>query len=107
MNCSQTAGIRLGMLGLALCLGLLPVRHAVARSGAAAPLRAGIYVLPGARAAAGPGRPRRPPARERSGGAGGGAPPGSGDPGGGAAAPGRGRVGVVTPPARRSIPFPG
>ena len=59
MNCSQTAGIRLGMLGLALCLGLLPVRHAVARSGAAAPLRAGIYVLPGARAAAGPGRPRR------------------------------------------------
>ncbi len=61
MNCSQTAGIRLGMLGLALCLGLLPVRHAVARSGAVAPLRTGIYVLPGARAAAvGAGAPRAP-----------------------------------------------
>ncbi len=67
MKRSETAGIRLGMLGVVACLWLVPAAHAAAPTGAVCPgapvrcrpaLRAGVYVADPR--ALRPGAPRRP-----------------------------------------------
>ncbi len=59
MKCSETAGIRLGALGLALCLGLSPALQAAVRPRGAPRLRTAVYVSPAAQAALREGRSGR------------------------------------------------